>query len=178
MANTVNGITGNGGTVDTLLSSTGLSGGTGGLGGLIGGDGGLLGTSGGNGAGDNGAGTSPGLPGGRGTMALPNFAALGAACRHADLQGVAAVMQGGRYDKHTLYRWRHAANIQVVPLKTCAALRRDIRKAVARNGNLQMVQQLAAADPLVSASLGRTHYRAGNVLGVGQTNGTLTVYVY
>jgi hypothetical protein len=180
VANTVNGLTGNGGTVDTLLSSTGLTGDNGGLGGLLGGNGGLLGTSGG----DNGSGANNGTnprngPGSRrGIMEYPGFAALGAACRNADLNGVVAVMQGGHYNKHTLYRWRHAANIQVVPLKTCAALRRDIRKAVARNGNLQMVQQLAAADPLVSASLDRTHYRAGNVLGVGQANGTLTVYVY
>lgn len=180
VANTVNGITDNGGTVDTLLSSTGLSGGDGGLGGLLGGNGGLLGTNGGdNGSGANGGtGALNGSGDRRGLMGLPNVAALGAACRHADLRGVAAVMQGGHYDKRTLYRWRHAANIQVVPLKTCAALRRDIRQAVARNGNLQMVQQLAAADPLVSASLGRTRYRAGDVLGVGQSGGTLTVYVY
>jgi hypothetical protein len=180
VANTVNGVTGNGGTVGTLLSSTGLSGSDGGLGGVVGGNGGLLGTNGG----DNGAGPADataaldGSGGRRGMMAYPGFAALGAACRNADLRGVVAAMRGGHYDRHTLYRWRHAANIQVVPLKTCAALRRDIRKTVARSGNLQMVQQLAAADPLVSASLGRTHYRADDVLGVGQANGMLTVYVY
>jgi hypothetical protein len=178
VANTINGITGDGGTVDTLLSSTGLSGNSGGLGGLLGGDGGLLGTSGGgNGPGDNG-----GLGDGRGShtgvLGYPTLAKLGASCRNADIRGIAAVMQSGHYSEHTLYRWRHAANIQVVPLKTCAAPRRGISKAVARNGNVQMVQQLAAADPLVSASLERTRYRADNVLGVGESGGTLTVYVY
>jgi hypothetical protein len=171
VANTVNGITGNGGTVDTLVGSTGLTGDLGGLGGLLGGNGGSdPGTSGTND--DYGAGA------GRGEMASPGLAALGAACRNVDVRGIAALMQSGHYSRRTLDQWHHAANIQVVPVKTCAALRRDIRNAIARNGNVQMVQQLAAADPLVSASLGRTRYSAGSVLGVAQANGTLTVYVY
>jgi hypothetical protein len=178
VANTVNGVTGDDGTVDTLLSSAGLSGNTDGLGGLLGGDGGLLGTNGdGNGVGDTG-GLGDGRDGHAGIIRYPTLAELGASCRNADIRGIAAVMQRGHYNKHTLYRWRHAANIQVVPLKTCAALRRGIRKAVAQDGNIQMVQQLAAADPLVSASLERTRYRANNVLGVGESHGTLTVYVY
>lgn len=168
--NTVDGITGNGGTVDTLIGSTGLGGDGGLLGGLLGGDGG-------NGPGDGNA-TGNGFDGGRGAMGAVGLASLGPACRNVNVRGIAALMQSGHYSRSTLYRWRHAANVRVVPVKTCAALRRDIHSAVARNGNVQMVQQLAAADPLVSASLGRTRYGAGNVLGVGQSNGTLTVYVY
>lgn len=191
LANTVNGITGNGATLDTTLNNTGLSGNQGGLGSLLGGNGGLLGYNGGGDpnsptgpTGPTGPGRTGGLggPGGAGGPGVsswfPELARLGAACRNVDIRGIAALMQSGHYNRYTLFRWRHASNVQVVPIRTCAALRRDIRIAAARNGNVQMVQQLAAADPLVSASLGRTRYGAGNVLGVGQANGMLTVYVY
>jgi hypothetical protein len=185
LTNTVNGITGDGGTLDTTLQNVGLSGDSGGLGGLLGGSGGLLGSDNPTGpsgpTGPNGPSgpNGPGRPGGPGVNSwYPNLADLGAACRNVDIRGIAAIMQGGHYSRGTLSQWRHAANVQVVPIKMCAALRRDIHNVAARNGNMQMVQQLAAADPLVSASLDRTRYGAGNVLGVGQANGTLTVYVY
>jgi hypothetical protein len=74
--------------------------------------------------------------------------------------------------------WSHAANVRLVPVKLCASVRASVSRAVAMNSNVGAMQNSAASDPLISASLGRARYQAGNVLAVEQSNGMLTVYVY
>ena len=171
---TVDGLLGNGGTVGSLLNDTGLSGSQGGLTG----DGGLLGNDGG-GADNSGGGS------GRGAFSVDNgrggrmvFSRYGANCIGPDPRAIGRLLQSRNYSPRTLQGWRRAANVQVVPVKLCPATRGAVRRQLSGNRSVGMVQTLAAADPLISTSLSRTRYGAGNVLAVDQAAGTLTVYVY
>ncbi len=125
---------------------------------------------------------APGMNGGYTSGSAACFRRLSpiwsAACRKADLSAIAALLQNRGYSARTLYSWRRAANVQLVPIKMCAQLKAGIRRAAANNGTIRSVQTLAASDPLISASLGRTRYGVANVLGVDQSNGMLSVYVY
>jgi len=83
-----------------------------------------------------------------------------------------------KYTRQAFNSWARAANVQVVPVKVCAQIRRQLNNATMANASIGALRGVAAADPLISTSLSRTRYNAGNVLGVAQRNGTLTVYVY
>ena len=72
----------------------------------------------------------------------------------------------------------HPIGEQVVPIKVCAQIRRQLNNAAMANAGIGMLRGVAAADPLISTSLSRTRYGASNVLGAAQQNGMLTVYVY
>lgn len=74
--------------------------------------------------------------------------------------------------------WRRASNVQVVPVKTCPAARGRLSAALGANGRVRAMQQAAASDALVSASLSRSHHGARNVIAVDQAGANLTVYVY
>lgn len=180
LASTTNGLTGNGGTLDTTVGTVpGLGDAVGGLGGLTG----LLGGSGGGTTARGGGGAS--FPGGvnsrlgsGGLLTLANLGAGGIACSGRASAAIAQLLDSHSYDRRTLSAWRRAGNVQVVPVRLCPQLRASVSRAAAANSNVAMVQDLAAADPLVRASLDRTRYRAGNVLAVDQSRGLLTVYVY
>jgi hypothetical protein len=166
VVDTVNGLTGNGGTVDTLLGSA-----TDTTGGLLGG----------NTGGDTGSNT--GGPGGAGGFF--QFASGGDAsgsgmimCNGAAPQAISQLLQRQNYSASALNNWRRASNVRIVPIKLCPVVRHNVSRAVAMNGNVGLVQSYAAADPLISASLSRARYGAGNVLAVDQSKGMLTVFVY
>jgi hypothetical protein len=74
--------------------------------------------------------------------------------------------------------WHRASNIQIVDVKVCPAGRGRLAAALDRNAQVQAIQTAAAADPLISASLARSHHRPDNVLAVDQSGETLTVYAY
>jgi hypothetical protein len=186
LTGTVNGLTGNGGTVDSTVG--GLTGGLGG--GLLGGLGNTLGglTGGNDPAGTTTTRTGGGLGGlpvgtnrgffsfGGGSLSIAGFG--GAACAGQDPRAIGRLLQSRSYNRGQLNSWHRAANVQVVPIRLCSQLRAAVRQQLAGNNAVAMVQNLAAADPLISTSLSRTRYGAGNVLAVDQANGTLTVYVY
>jgi hypothetical protein len=189
VTSTVNGLTGNGGAVDQTVGGLGGLDGLG-LGGLLGGGGagtggGGTGTRGGTGAnGGGGAAAGGGFVnrffGGRGNeLSVANLGALrGIACGAREARAITGLIEGHRYDRHTLGKWRRAANVQVVPVRVCPQLRASLRREAATSGTMRLVQSMAAADPLVNASLGRARLSAGNVLAVDQARGMLTVFVY
>lgn len=187
------------------LNTTATLGGGGGLANLgVSLGGGTAGTGGGTGLGGGGLGNGGGLGGGGGLgngggagggvvivrdangnyvyangnrLAVTSLGALACTNRNSP-QAIAQLLQHHRYGSNTPGAWRHAANVQLVPIKLCAQLRASVRAAAAADRNVALVQNLAASDPLISASLSRGRYNAGNVLAVDQSNGLLTVYVY
>ena len=165
VADTVNGLTDNGGTADTLLGSVGDT--AGGLGGVTGGLGGT-GTGGIGGAGGFFQLASGGDASGSGLVL----------CNGAAPQAISQLLQRQNYSTSALNNWRRASNVRIVPIKLCPAVRHNVSRAVAMNGNVGVMQSYAAADPLISASLSRARYGAGNVLAVDQSKGMLTVFVY
>lgn len=158
VAGTTDAVTGTDGTADTLLSS------------LLGGDGGLGSTAGGNG---NGA--VAGEPGGLNGAGLGG--AVGSARCVSDARGIARLLQM-RYSAMQMAQWKRASGIHVVKVPVCAQIRGNVARTAALNTSIGAVQGMAAYDPLISASLQRAHLSAGRVIGVGQANGDLTVYVY
>lgn len=177
LGSTVNGITANDGTVDTLVTDTGLSGSNGGLGGVLGGSGGLLG----NGDGTGGPGGLGGLggtgAGGGGYAGGAYFGGAGNAACMLDTRNVVRLLQA-RYSPAQVNQWGRAAGVQLVKIPVCPQIRQSVARAAASNASISMMQGMAANDPLISTSLGRAHSNAGHVLGVGQTGGNLVVYVY
>jgi hypothetical protein len=93
-------------------------------------------------------------------------------------QAIAQLLQKQNYSANALNNWSRASNVRIVPIKLCPAVRANVTRAIAMNGNVGMMQNYAAADPLISASLSRARYHANNVLAVDQSKGMLTVFVY
>lgn len=154
---TVSGVTGNGGLADTLLGA------------------GLLG--GGGGAGTPGAGGG-GVPGVR-TAGVAGAGGVGAlACVNNQERQILNIAARQVYTRRSFAEWKRAANIQLIPVRLCAAARRDIARAVGMSPNIRAMQGALASDPLISASLSRTRYDAANVLAVEKRGSTLQVYVF
>ena len=166
VATTVNGVTGDSGLVDNLLSS--LLGGTIGAGG--GGDGGA-GGAGGNGGNGGGSGGSTII-----AELGANAGASSAACM-ADARGVAQLL-GVRYSSAQMAGWHRAVGVHVVKVPVCAQIRANVARSAALNPSIGGMQARAGSDPLILASLARVNSSPSRILGVGQSNGDLTVYVY
>ena len=175
VTDTVNGTTANGGTVDTLIGD------------LLGG-GSVIGGSGGNGVGVvgglDGAGGLDGSDGGAVIIAgndvsaggLAPAAGSGGRCIN-DAAGVSRLLQA-RYDHRVLSSWAHAGSIRVVPVKLCAGLRASVKTAAAASGSIGFLRGAAAGNPAISSSLTRNGRSPDDVLAIGQSNGTVSVYVY
>ena len=114
--------------------------------------------------------------GGGGGNTILWLAGNNAACQR-DVRGIAPFFQA-RYSKRSFSSWQHAAGVQVVPVRVCAQIKAALNRAASSNASIGMLRGMAASDPLISASLSRTRHGAGDVLGVGQQNGMLTVYVF
>jgi hypothetical protein len=145
-----------------------------------GGDGGNGGNggngSGGNGPGGNGNNGSNGSNGadGRSVFASGNSSgALTAACAGYTSNQLLAL-----FNQSTIQGWNRANGIQLIPIRVCADLRRQIANWLAGNGDCHRLLGAVAQDPLVNAALGRTQYRPGHVLGVHRQGSTLMVYVF
>lgn len=153
-----------------------------GLGGLdanvsVGGPGGLVGVTigggvSGGGNGNNGNNGSNGVlrPGGGGG-ASP--ASLGVACA-----GTSAGQLVSLFQSSTTNGWNRASGIQLVPVRVCADLRRQVANWLAANGAYHQLVGAVARDPLINAALSRTRYQPGHVLGVQRQGATLMVYVF
>lgn len=82
------------------------------------------------------------------------------------------------FNKSTTQGWNRASGIQLIPIRVCADLRRQIANWLAGNGDYHRLLGAVAQDPLVNAALSRTQYRPGHVLGVHRQGSTLMVYVF
>ena len=171
---TVNGTTANGGTVDTLIGDL-LGGGT------------VIGGSGGNGVVVGGLDGAGGLDGGDGGAViiagndvsaggLAPAAGSGGRCIN-DAEGVSRLLQA-RYDHRVVSNWAQAGSIRVVPVKLCAGLRTSVQTAAAASGSIGFLRGAAAGNPAISSSLSRNGRSPDDVLAIGQSNGTVSVYVY
>ncbi len=100
------------------------------------------------------------------------------ACVGSDGSNVLNLIAQMRYDQRSVQAWGRASGVQVVKVPVCADARGRIRSAVASNGNLRAMQQAAASDALIAASVSRSAVALSNVVGVTQKGGQLTVYVY
>ena len=153
------------------------NGGGGGSGGN-GGDGGNGGNgSGGNGnAGSNGNSGPNGNSGSDGRSIFSSGSSSGpamAACQGYNTNRLLAL-----FNESTIQGWNRASGIQLIPIRVCADLRRQIANWLAGNGDYHRLLGAVAQDPLVNAALSRTQYRPGHVLGVHRQGATLMVYVF
>ena len=82
------------------------------------------------------------------------------------------------FNQSTIQGWNRASGIQLIPIRVCADLRRQIANWLAGNGDYHRLMGAVAQDPLVNAALSRTQYRPGHVLGVHREGSTLMVYVF
>ena len=74
--------------------------------------------------------------------------------------------------------WSRAANVQVVPIKLCPQARSQVAQIFRASGKIQQLQNAAAADALIVASLSRTRYGINDVFAIEASGGRLMVYVY
>lgn len=151
-----------------------------GSGGGHGGDGGDGGNDGHGSNGSNGANGKNGTNGGwfifgnRGNASSPSSAGITAVCaNNANPSQLMALFQ-----KSSTRGWNRASGIQLIPIKVCADMRRQIANWLASNGQYHRMIGAVAQDPLISAALSRTQYRPGHVLGVHKQGATLMVYVF
>jgi len=68
--------------------------------------------------------------------------------------------------------------VQIVPLKLCPQARAQVAQIFNASGKVRDVQRAAAGDALITASLSRTRYDAGDVFAVQASGGNLVVYVF
>jgi hypothetical protein len=74
--------------------------------------------------------------------------------------------------------WARAANVQIVPIKLCPQARSQVAQIFRASSKVQQLQNAAAADALITASLSRTRYDVNDVFAVEASGGRLMVYVY
>ncbi|MDP1730321.1 MAG: hypothetical protein Q8L54_03905 [Devosia sp.] len=119
-----------------------------------------------------------GTPGADGSRLLASLAAADASCAGTDGRQVLQLAASVRYDAQTLAAWRRAANVQVVPIRLCPAVRKQVAAILARSGVISNLQAAVASDALITASLNRTRYDVSDVFAVTRTGSQLTVYVF
>lgn len=84
----------------------------------------------------------------------------------------------GIFQSTKLRGWNRATNIQLVPIRVCADLRRQIANWLASNSDYHRMIGAVSGDALINAALSRSKYQPGHVLGVQASGATLTVYVF
>jgi len=135
-----------------------------------GGNDGSNGSNGSNGANGNGG---PFPIFNRGTSGSSSPAPVTAACSGYDSNQLLSV-----FNNSTVRGWNSANGIQLVPIKVCADLRRQMANWLQANGEYHRLVGAVAEDPLINAALSRTRYGPGHVLGVHKQGSTLMVYVF
>lgn len=142
------------------------------------------------GIGGNGGNGGPGIPGNPGAPGGPGgnggaggggtmygyFGGAGAACKQ-DTRGITRLLET-QYNARAAGQWNRAVGVHIVKLPMCPLVRKTVAHATAGSPNIGMMQAMTAADPLISASLGRARTNSDHVLGVEQASGNLTVYVF
>jgi hypothetical protein len=134
-------------------------------------------STGGAGGGDTG--------GGVGVAALGNgadgsgAAAVGAGCDSGISSSQASkLIRSGNYSPRAVSSWSGASSVELTRVAMCPQMRAQVEAALSRSGLAGQIQQAALGDSLVSASLSRTHYDAGDVLAIRHSGSKLIVYVY
>jgi hypothetical protein len=139
------------------------------------------GAGGGNGVGGNGApgGAGNGLSGGRailvGSLGGANFVINCAVNNTRQLLQIAAA---GKISGAEIKAWMRAANVQVVPIKLCPAAKKQVAQILTKSKKINLLRRAVMSDALITASLGRTRYDAGDVVAVQRKGGQLVVYVF
>ena len=142
---------------------------------VIGGGGGGGGNGNGNG---NGGGNGAGGNGNRilvGSLGGENFVINCAVNNTRQLLQIAAA---GKLSGAEIKAWMRAANVQVVPIKLCPAAKKQVAQILAKSKKINLLRRAVMSDALITASLGRTRYDAGDVIAVQRKGGQLVVYVY
>jgi hypothetical protein len=103
---------------------------------------------------------------------------LGANCAGTDPRAALKLTQGEDYGARSMLRWRQASNVELVRVPMCSAARSQVSAALKNGGLSRQIAGAVSQDALISASLGRTHYDAGDVLAVHKSGSKLVVYVY
>jgi hypothetical protein len=133
----------------------------------------------GGGSTNGGGGTGGGSGGGNGGTWLssggsssPSFTA-GQSCTGVNPNQLIGLFQSTR-----LRGWNRATNIQLVPIRVCSDLRRQVSSWLAGNSEYHRMIGAVSSDALINAALSRGNYQPGQVLGVQASGTTLTVYVF
>jgi hypothetical protein len=127
----------------------------------------------------------PGGPGGPGTPGKPVLVgSLGGGgtfvinCTVNNTRQLLQIAAAGRISAAEIKAWMRAANVQVVPIKLCPAARKQVAALLARSQKINLLRRAVMSDALITASLARTSYDAGDVIAVQRMGGQLVVYVY
>lgn len=88
------------------------------------------------------------------------------------------VAAAGKISGAEIKAWMRAANVQVVPIKLCPAAKKQVAALLAKSQKINLLRRAVMSDALITASLGRTRYDAGDVVAVQRKGGQLVVYVY
>lgn len=88
------------------------------------------------------------------------------------------VAAAGKVSGAEIKAWMRAANVQVVPIKLCPAAKKQVAALLAKSQKINLLRRAVMSDALITASLGRTRYDAGDVVAVQRKGGQLVVYVY
>ncbi len=130
------------------------------------------GGNGGNGNGNNGA------NGGNGQVIVRNGVTMGNSAMSAACAGYNTNQLVALFNQSTTRGWDRVTGIQLVPIKVCADLRRQMANWLASSGDYHNLVGAVSQDPLINAALSRSQYQAGHVLGVHKQGSTLMVYVF
>lgn len=84
----------------------------------------------------------------------------------------------GDFSARAAAGWQRASNVNIVPVEMCAETRRELAQILRRTTRIDLLQDAAARDGLIAASLARTRYDFGDVYAVDARGNQLTVYVY
>ena len=106
------------------------------------------------------------------------FGAAGATCVGADGRQVLQIAGRQRVTNSAISGWQRASNVQVVPIRLCPNVKRQVAAALSGSSKVNMLRRAANADALINASLNRTRYNAGDVFAVQRSGSQLTVFVY
>lgn len=173
------GILGSNLTVGLNLGGLGLDLTVPGLDDLLGGGGGAGNPGNGNGGnGGNGGSGGNGGNGGNGGGRVLVGSLDGSMTVSCSVNDGRKVLQLASQTKMNPASWGRAANVQIVPIKLCPQARSQVAQIFRASGKIQQLQNAAAADALITASLSRTRYDVSDVFAVQASGGRLVVYVY
>lgn len=101
-----------------------------------------------------------------------------ARCVGADGRQVLQLAARQTVNRSTISSWRRASNVQIVPIRLCPNIRRQVAAALDSSSKVNAIRGAAHSDALINASLSRTNYSARNIFAVQRSGSQLTVYVY
>ncbi len=119
----------------------------------------------------------PGVPGGPGGTLVGSLGDLQLDCSALDGQQVLQLATQSDASNSAIAGWQRASNVQIVPVALCPQARTQVAQVLRSSGKIRVLQNAAAGDVLISASLSRTNHDAGDVFAVQRKGSMLIVYV-